>query len=171
MIHRCTTSAEMWTMDSLLITAFLLPKVSYSLEGYWASTTYQGVTCGNLANNEQFVQSQSGYRFGVCEIGYDSYGVAVSSAMYQLDCSTVSGGKFQGTYTLYADLECKSVPTYSTTWTRSATCVTSGTYTTSYTCVSGTSKPPYKSLSKGHVIGSASSPSLLSSLSSAHSLC
>jgi hypothetical protein len=154
----------MLTLDSVLLTAALLtlPKVANSLEGYWSSTVYNGVTCGYLAGNEEFIQSQSGYRFGVCEVGYDAYGVAVSSAMYTLDCNTVSSGSFQGTYTLYADLECLSKPISTSTWTKSATCSTSGSYTTSYSCVSGTSKPPYKSLSKGHIVGFVLSSSSLS---------
>jgi hypothetical protein len=124
-----------------------------AIEGYWATTIYEGVTCGNLAKNEQYVTYQSGVHFGVCEVGYDAYGVAVSSAMYTLDCSYLDiNGQYQGTYTLYADLECQSKPVTTTTWTKSGTCFTSGTQTTSYTCTYG-SQRPYKTLSKGTVVG------------------
>lgn len=138
-------------MFNLILLFNLNILIVFSLEGYYTSTTYKGVTCGNLKNKENYVYKQTGSKFGSCEVGYDSYGVAVSSAMYSLDCNSVSNGRFQGTYTLYADLECKSKPVSTTTYAPTASCFTSGEYTTNFTCVTGTKNPPYDSLSKGDI--------------------
>lgn len=121
----------------------------YSLEGYFTTTIYKGLTCGNLNNKESYVYKQTGIKFGSCEIGYDAYGIPISSGIYNLNCDNVIGNYFQGTYTLYADLNCQSKPVSTTTWNKYSVCSTNGEYTTNYTCVTGTKKPPYESLSKG----------------------
>lgn len=131
---------------------FPIASAVVATEGYWTQTVYQGITCGNLANNEQYVTTQSGTHFGVCQVGYDAYGVPVSSVMYTLDCSSISNNDYQGTKIVYADLECKSKPISTTSWTPSASCSTSDVLTTSYSCVYGSAKP-YKSLSKGYIVG------------------
>lgn len=126
-------------------------------EGYYTITTYKGVTCGNLNNKESYVYQQSGNKFGSCEIGYDAYGVAISSGKFTLNCNNVVNNYFQGTYTLYADLNCQSKPVTTTTWNKFALCSTNGEYTTNYTCVTNTKKPPYESLSKGDITAKSSS--------------
>lgn len=133
-------------------------QISKSQEGYWSSTVYNGITCGNTNGNEDFVITQTGIHFGKCILGYDSYGVAVSSAIYTLDCSGLNGnGNYQGTYTLYGDLECLSKPISTSTYTQAGTCFTNNGLTTSYTCVTDTTKLPYSDLPGGYILGYVSS--------------
>ena len=144
-----TSSSSPSTLSSSFTSSSSAISATTSTTGYYTSTIYKGVTCGNLKGKESYVYQQTGTSFGSCEVGYDAYGVPISSGIYTLDCSKLSGGNFQGTFTLYADLECKSKPVSTSTWTKAGKCSTSGEYTTNYTCVTGTNNPPYNSLSKG----------------------
>lgn len=100
--------------------------------------------------------SQTGYSFGECIIGYDSLGVAVSSAIYESDCTLKTdnngGTYYEASYTLYGDLQCSSEPIRTATYQYEADCKTDGDYTTVYSCTDQSS-PPYTSINGGYVFG------------------
>jgi hypothetical protein len=120
--------------------------------GYYTSTVYYGVTCGNTDGHSDFAVSQTGYSFGDCIVGNDANGIPVSSAIYSSNC-VIANGEYQATYTLYSDLNCQSQPVEVSSYNQDAVCFENGDYTTTFTCSTEESKPPYNSLSGGYVNG------------------
>lgn len=140
-------------MSQIVLSTILLSLFScIDGTGYYASTVYYGVTCGNTLGHEDMAIQQTGYSFGDCVVGYDADGIPVSSAIYSSECLIVDG-EYQATYTLYSDLNCLSQPVEVSSYNMDAECFTSGDYTVSYSCSLDASKPPYNSLSGGYING------------------